>query len=140
MYLKERYEIYYEEDVTLLKNKRRRKDLISTVFLLIMEAIGLILFLYFFGPISLIPYILAQFIFLPYPVIRTPSHFSITDRGIILDKKALLPYSRIKKVEVQSKLSLVLAKDFFGKEFLRLYSRYPNKVAELINSKLRSFT
>jgi len=131
--LKEKFTIFYEEDASQIKRRRHVRDLASTIILLVLELLGLILFVYIFGWIAVIPYMLAQLTFMPYPVIRTPNKYSIADRGIIVDEKHVIPYSRIRKIEIQKRINAVSLKDRFGKEFLRLYSKNPEEVEKIID-------
>ena len=104
--MKEKFTIFYEEDASQIKRRRHVRDLASTIILLVLELLGLILFVYIFGWIAVIPYMLAQLTFMPYPVIRTPNKYSIADRGIIVDEKHVIPYSRIKKLKFKRELML----------------------------------
>lgn len=130
--MKEKFTVFYEEDASQIKRRRRIRDLVSTTVLLILEIFGLILVVYMFGWMAVIPYMLAQLTFMPYPVIRTPSTYSIADCGIVVDGKHVIPYSRVRKIEIQKKINAVSLKDRFGKEFLRLYSKDPEGVAKII--------
>lgn len=128
--------IVYKEDASSLKKTRMLQDILSDITGIVVELLVLLVLFKILGNIAIVPYFFAQLIFLPYPIVKTPREYSITEKGLLLDNKTMIPSHRIKKTQVIHKINMVSLKDRFNKEFIRLYTADPEKLASVINSTL----
>jgi len=124
--------VLYEAEVTDLKMEDKNKRILRFVTILANELALLFLLGIFLGIIGLIIGAVVMWVFLPFPLVRTPNRYQITNKGIICDGNRYVELKTDFKFKLNEERKLISI--YRGrKEILNIYSPEPDKVLDILN-------
>ena len=128
----------YEADVPDLTLKGRNRRIFRAANILVFELALLVILTFFFGIFAIIFYFIALLIFLPHPLLTSPSKYKIITRGVVYRENRLIPLKKEYKLQINTKGEFVSVLHHRKGEFLRLYTHEPEQVHKILNSLISS--
>lgn len=133
-------ETLHEEEASGLKRKQRGKIIGEKLSVFIFAISILIIMLYLLGPYVIAGFILAIFLFYPYPLI--PNRYKITESTIICNEKRVIPVQKLSprrhKLKLNEGDNYVSIHHRLRGEFIRLYTSRPKKVYNILIRLMQS--
>ena len=132
--------VLYEANVSELKKAQRRKIISEKLSVFVFMIAVLLIMLYLLGPYIIIGFILAIFLFYPYPFI--PNRYKITELAIICNEKRVIPFKKLNPrrytLQLNKNENYVSIQHRIRGEFLRLYTNEPQKVHDVLTRLMLS--
>ncbi|MGD0330077.1 MAG: DUF2208 family protein [Nitrososphaeria archaeon] len=123
-----------EIDVTELKKADRKRTIIYAIGLILVEFFVMLLALILFSYIGLIVLLVFVFIFFPSPYHTMPQKYTISNGSIMFDGKKIVKIPLNFKVKTNADRMFVSIKHPRRGEVLRLYSRDPVELSEILEN------
>lgn len=124
--------VLYEAEVSELKRADKRNRVLRAIAVLVGE-LGFLLFLTtLLDVFGIVIFLILSFAFLPVPFVAAPNYYQITAKGIVLDSKRFFPFRRGMILRLNNLRLYVSIMNKLKKEVLRLYSKEPQPLLELI--------
>jgi uncharacterized membrane protein len=126
-------ETLYNAEVTQLKSADKSRRLLRTVLIFIFE-LGFLFFIsYFLGIVfAIIFFLISVILFIPSPMLITPSNYRVMKKGVQIDGGKLIPFKRGYKASMNEDRSYVSILHPRRGELIRLYTNEPSKLLGIL--------
>ncbi|KPV64864.1 MAG: hypothetical protein AOA65_0710 [Candidatus Bathyarchaeota archaeon BA1] len=125
--------VIYEADATDLKMADRRKRILRSSAMFIFQLALIFILVSILGVWAMFIFLLAMFMFLPAPIIPTPSKYKITSQGVMLDERRIFSLKKEYKLRANEERKFVSILHRRRGEILRLYTSEPKRVVNILD-------
>ena len=129
--------VLYEVDATDLKVADRRRRILRSAIMFILQVAFIFALVVFFGWLAILIFLLAAYVFLPLPIVQTPGKYKVTDEAVMLDERRGFSFKKGHKLRANEERKFVSILHRLKGEILRLYTPESKKLVKILDKLIR---